>query len=63
MRSYSKSYLRLMRVWNRDQPATTLLRARAFLRRFPQSAEVWTSTGALLTSLARYAEARKSIRS
>jgi tetratricopeptide (TPR) repeat protein len=61
MRSYSDSYLRLMRVWSRDQPATTLVRARAFLRRFPQSANVWSHLGPLLTSMARYAEARSAL--
>ncbi len=58
MRSYSKAYSRLMRIWNPDQPATTLVRARAFLRRFPQEGNVWRMTGQLLANMARYAEAR-----
>jgi len=61
MRSYHQSHLRLMRVWNYNQPATTLLRARAFLQRFPQAANVWSLLGRLLTSMARYAEARSAI--
>src|SRR5258706_2978235 len=61
MRSYSKAYSRLMRIWNPDQPATTLVRARAFLRRFPQEGNVWRMTGQLLTNMARYAEARSAL--
>jgi tetratricopeptide (TPR) repeat protein len=61
MRSHADAYLRLMRLWNWDRPATTLLRARAFLRRFPQSAAVWASMGRVLTSMARYGEARAAL--
>ena len=61
MRSYDKSHARLLRLWNYHQPATTLLRARAFLQRFPQSPTIWSLLGRLLTTLARYAEARSAI--
>jgi tetratricopeptide (TPR) repeat protein len=61
VRSYSQLHARLMRLWNYNQPATTLLRARAFLQRFPQAANVWSLLGRLLTSMARYAEARSAV--
>jgi tetratricopeptide (TPR) repeat protein len=61
MRSYHKSHARLMRIWNYNQPASTLLRARGFLRRFPQAATVWSLLGRLLTTMARYSEARSAV--
>jgi len=61
MRSYCDSHHRFMRIWNWDQPATTLVRARGFLRRFPQAGNVWRMTGQLLTNMARYGEARSAL--
>jgi tetratricopeptide (TPR) repeat protein len=61
MRSYQVAYRRLLRYWDDDQPATALMRLRAFLLKYPDAKFVWLRLGLLLTELARYDEARDAL--
>jgi len=61
MRSYQVAYKRLLQFWDYNQPATTLMRVRAFLRKYPDAHFVWMRLGNLLTDLARYEEAREAL--
>jgi tetratricopeptide (TPR) repeat protein len=55
------AYEKLRTAWDDDRPATTLLRARAYLRRHPADAVAWGRMGTLLTRFARHSEARAAL--
>jgi tetratricopeptide (TPR) repeat protein len=47
--------------WDDDRPATTILRARAYLLGYPADDVTWARLGCLLAGLARYEEARAAL--
>src|SRR4051812_2065455 len=52
---------KLRTAWDDDRPATTLLRARAYLRRHPADHVAWGRMGTLLTDLGRHEDARAAL--
>lgn len=55
------AYEKLRTAWDDDRPATTLLRARAYLRRHPEDHLAWGRMGTLLTDFGRHSEARAAL--
>lgn len=61
MRSFQVAYRRFVRHWDYNQPATSLMRGRTFLQKYPDARYVWMRVGLVLSDMARYAEAREAL--